>query len=104
MSLLQLADIDLVADVRTVPRSLMNPQYDRDTLPEAMAESNIAYEHIATLKSAKGAGIADRVADRFTAVAQSFARESIGASRRGQLSQATLTVGASVSLRTPRAM
>lgn len=57
-----------------------------------------ATEHIATLKSAKGAGIADRVADRFTAVARLYAHQSVGAQRRGQISQATLSVGASVSL------
>ena len=47
--LLQSAQITLVADVRTVPRSRTNPQYNRDVLPQSLAPSGIAYEHIATL-------------------------------------------------------
>ena len=32
-------------DVRTVPRSRHNPQFDRDTLPLALAADGIGYEH-----------------------------------------------------------
>jgi uncharacterized protein (DUF488 family) len=36
----------LVADVRTVPRSLRNPQFNLDTLPASLAAENIAYQHM----------------------------------------------------------
>jgi uncharacterized protein (DUF488 family) len=36
-------------DVRTVPRSRRNPQFDRDTLPAALAADGIGYEHVAGL-------------------------------------------------------
>lgn len=32
-------------DVRTVPRSRHNPQFNRETLPDALAAENIAYTH-----------------------------------------------------------
>ena len=38
-----------VVDVRTVPRSRTNPQYDRETLPESLAASGIAYVHMGAL-------------------------------------------------------
>ena len=49
VDLLKGAQVDLVADVRTVPRSRTNPQYNGDTLPEALARFAIGYEHIAAL-------------------------------------------------------
>lgn len=48
-SLLREADVTLVADVRSVPRSRANPQYNRDALPPALAVFDIGYEHIAAL-------------------------------------------------------
>ena len=41
--------VGLVVDVRTIPRSRTNPQYNRETLPRSLSESQIAYEHIAEL-------------------------------------------------------
>jgi len=35
--------------VRTVPRSRTNPQYNRDTLPAALAAHGVGYEHLAAL-------------------------------------------------------
>ena len=35
-----------VLDVRTVPRSRHNPQFDRDTLPATLADVGIAYTHL----------------------------------------------------------
>jgi uncharacterized protein (DUF488 family) len=35
-----------VMDVRTVPRSRRNPQFNRDTLPGALARAGIAYTHV----------------------------------------------------------
>jgi len=52
--LLQSAEITLVADVRTVPRSRTNPQYNRDVLPQSLAPFGIAYEHIAALGGLRG--------------------------------------------------
>ncbi|UQR64596.1 DUF488 domain-containing protein [Bradyrhizobium sp. C-145] len=49
IELLQGSSITYLADVRTVPRSRTNPQYNRDTLPQALAVVSIGYEHIASL-------------------------------------------------------
>jgi uncharacterized protein (DUF488 family) len=49
VDLLKAGQIDLVVDVRTVPRSRTNPQYNCDTLPKTLAPFAIAYEHIAVL-------------------------------------------------------
>ncbi len=47
--LLRSAVISVVVDVRTVPRSRTNPQYNRDVLPQLLAPYQIAYEHVAAL-------------------------------------------------------
>jgi uncharacterized protein (DUF488 family) len=49
VSLLTDSNVKLVVDVRTIPRSRANPQYNRETLPKALSEYHIAYEHIAEL-------------------------------------------------------
>jgi uncharacterized protein (DUF488 family) len=49
IDLLQGAEVTLVADVRTVPRSRANPQYDQHALPLSLAAFHIGYEHIAAL-------------------------------------------------------
>jgi len=54
VDLLQRAGVAFVADVRTVPRSRTNPQYNRDALPQALAEFRIGYEHIAALGGLRG--------------------------------------------------
>jgi uncharacterized protein (DUF488 family) len=41
--------VNLVVDVRRIPRSRTNPQYNRETLPELLSEHQVAYEHIAEL-------------------------------------------------------
>ena len=41
--LLEAHGVDLLIDVRTVPRSRHNPQFNRDALPVALAESEIRY-------------------------------------------------------------
>ncbi|HKU06102.1 MAG TPA: DUF488 domain-containing protein [Bradyrhizobium sp.] len=51
---LRAANIELVADVRTVPRSRTNPQFNKNTLPEALAAFDISYEHIADLGGLRG--------------------------------------------------
>lgn len=49
ISLLLSHQIDLVVDVRTVPRSRRNPQFNRETLPQSLQEAEIGYEHVAAL-------------------------------------------------------
>jgi uncharacterized protein (DUF488 family) len=41
--------ITCVVDVRTVPRSRANPQFNKDTLPASLAEHGIGYQHLAAL-------------------------------------------------------
>ncbi|MGH6890031.1 MAG: DUF488 family protein [Rhizomicrobium sp.] len=49
VDILNSAEVRLLADVRTVPRSRTNPQFNADTLPKNLAEAGIAWRHIATL-------------------------------------------------------
>jgi uncharacterized protein (DUF488 family) len=49
VALLTASEIGIVADVRTVPRSRTNPQFNRDTLPGSLSDHQIGYEHIAEL-------------------------------------------------------
>ncbi len=54
VALLRIAKVDLVADIRTVPKSRTNPQYDKSTLPSSLMEFQVAYEHIAELGGLRG--------------------------------------------------
>ena len=47
--LLQAHAVSRVADVRTVPRSRHNPQFNRETLPASLGEAGIGYVHMAEL-------------------------------------------------------
>ena len=38
-----------LVDIRTVPRSRHNPQFNRESLPETLARGGIAYVHAAAL-------------------------------------------------------
>lgn len=49
IGLLREAEIEIVADVRTVPRSRANPHYTSDVLPKLLADCYIGYEHLAAL-------------------------------------------------------
>ena len=49
VALLREAQVDLLVDVRTVPRSRANPQFNADTLPAALKAHGIAYRHPASL-------------------------------------------------------
>jgi uncharacterized protein (DUF488 family) len=49
VDLLQSAEVTLIADVRAIPRSRTNPQFNRDVLPQALAAFQIGYEHMAAL-------------------------------------------------------
>lgn len=54
LDLLKGADITFVADVRTVPRSRTNPQYNIDGLATVLLETQIGYEHMAALGGLRG--------------------------------------------------
>jgi hypothetical protein len=49
VTLLTDLDIELVADVRTVPRSRKNPQYNRDVLPATLSAFKLGYIHLPEL-------------------------------------------------------
>jgi uncharacterized protein (DUF488 family) len=52
--LLQAASVGIVADIRKMPGSRANPQFDGDTLAGALAAFQIAYEHIPALGGLRG--------------------------------------------------
>jgi uncharacterized protein (DUF488 family) len=49
IGLLKENEIGLLLDIRTVPRSRHNPQYNRDSLPDTLAAEGINYRHVAGL-------------------------------------------------------
>jgi uncharacterized protein (DUF488 family) len=49
VALLTAHGVKLLADVRTVPRSRHNPQFNRETLPETLARAGIEYTHLPEL-------------------------------------------------------
>ena len=54
VDLLKAAEVRLVVDVRAIPRSRTNPQYNGDTLPSSLSGFRIGYEHIAELGGRRG--------------------------------------------------
>jgi uncharacterized protein (DUF488 family) len=54
VALLKAAEVRVIADVRTVPRSRTNPQFNRDVLPASLAAHGIAYEHLPALGGLRG--------------------------------------------------
>lgn len=49
IDLLSTSEIGIVVDVRTIPRSRTNPQYNREALPGSLSRFQIAYEHVSEL-------------------------------------------------------
>jgi uncharacterized protein (DUF488 family) len=49
IEMLQSHGIEFVGDVRTVPRSRYNPQYNSDSLPVSLKDCGIAYRHLPAL-------------------------------------------------------
>lgn len=49
VQLLSAHQVTRLIDVRTVPRSRTNPQFNRDTLPESLRPVGIGYEHVPAL-------------------------------------------------------
>ena len=54
VELVRQAEIRLIVDVRTIPRSRTNPQYDSEEFATALAEFQIGYEHNAALGGLRG--------------------------------------------------
>jgi uncharacterized protein (DUF488 family) len=54
LALLEEAGARAVVDVRTVPRSRTNPQFNRDVLPASLAARGVAYQHLAALGGLRG--------------------------------------------------
>jgi uncharacterized protein (DUF488 family) len=54
VALLQVGEVALVVDIRTVRRSRANPQFNSEVLPESLAAFGIGYEHIAELGGLRG--------------------------------------------------
>ncbi|MDN5841947.1 MAG: DUF488 domain-containing protein [Alcaligenaceae bacterium] len=52
--LLKEAEVECLLDIRTVPRSRTNPQFNRDVLPDSLAPFHITYEHLAALGGLRG--------------------------------------------------
>jgi uncharacterized protein (DUF488 family) len=63
VALLAAAEVKLVVDVRTVPRSRTNPQFNRETLPASLASQGVAYQHFGALGGLRGkqAGVSPEV-------------------------------------------
>lgn len=49
VSLLRQVAVDLLVDVRSIPRSRTNPQFNSDTLAVTLVDSGISYRHLAAL-------------------------------------------------------
>ena len=49
IKILQNEKIQFLVDVRTIPKSRTNPQFNRDTLPVSLKPEHINYRHIAAL-------------------------------------------------------
>ena len=54
VDLLRDSAVDLVVDVRSMPRSRTNPQFNRETFPDGLAPWQIGYAHIAELGGLRG--------------------------------------------------
>lgn len=49
LGLLQVAEVTFIVDIRTIPKSRTNPQYNKETLPEYLASFKVGYKQIAEL-------------------------------------------------------
>jgi len=52
--LLKAVGADMIVDVRSMPRSRTNPQFNVDTVADALADRQIGYRHIAALGGLRG--------------------------------------------------
>lgn len=54
VALLRQVGVTLLVDVRSIPRSRMVPQFNEDTLPEALAADGIRYQRLPALGGRRG--------------------------------------------------
>jgi uncharacterized protein (DUF488 family) len=54
IELLNEASVDLLVDVRSIPRSRRNPQFNIETLPRTLEQAGIGYRHLAELGGRRG--------------------------------------------------
>ena len=54
VDLLRIGNVELVVDIRSVPRSRTNPQFNLETLPDALVPWQIGYRHIRELGGLRG--------------------------------------------------
>ncbi len=59
VALLQNAGVKLLADVRAIPRSRTNPQFNIEALPPELAANGMGYEHFPELGGRRGRALAD---------------------------------------------
>lgn len=64
-ALMQTVGADTIVDVRTIPRSRTNPQFNKDALPDSLAEWQIAYRHIAELGGLRGRQTSEESANTY---------------------------------------
>jgi uncharacterized protein (DUF488 family) len=49
LDLLHAHGVERVVDVRTIPRSRHNPQFNRETLPQTLRRAGVGYIHMSNL-------------------------------------------------------
>jgi uncharacterized protein (DUF488 family) len=49
IALLRANGVDQLLDIRTIPKSRHNPQFNSDTLAQSLADAHIAYQHMKAL-------------------------------------------------------
>ena len=49
VTLLRQVSVDMLVDVRSIPRSRTNPQFNADALPKTLLEAGISYRHLPAL-------------------------------------------------------
>jgi uncharacterized protein (DUF488 family) len=54
VALLRAADVQVLVDVRTIPRSRRNPHFNKDALPASLEGFQIGYEHMSELGGRRG--------------------------------------------------
>jgi len=54
VDLLKAPRVECIVDVRKMPMSRTNPQFNRDGFPDALAAFRISYDHVATLGGLRG--------------------------------------------------
>jgi uncharacterized protein (DUF488 family) len=54
LALLESARIETVVDVRSIPKSRRNPDYNLDRLPRLLADHGVGHEHVAELGGRRG--------------------------------------------------